>query len=63
MLGLNITVTIIRTTRSVTRSGGVDEVEATLLTGVKATIQAHLITNLPPPQQRRMDAGEMYKQE
>lgn len=63
MLGLNTTVTILRTTRAVTPSGGVDEVESTLLTGVPAAIQAHLITNLPPPQQRSTLAGEVYKQE
>ncbi len=63
MHGLNKTITISQFTRAVTDSGSATETEVTILTGVSAAWQPHLLNNLPPPAERYWPAGEQYLRE
>jgi len=64
MFGSNKRINIIETTRTFSDSGAVgDEVETIVATNIPATIQSHVLNNLPPPGDRYTGSGIYYLKE
>lgn len=58
LLGFNKTFTIRRRSRSVSDTGSVvEDAPEEIATGVPGTIQAHVLSNLPPPPERTKEGG------
>lgn len=58
LLGFNKTFTVRRRSRSVSDSGSVvEDAPVEVATGVPGTIQAHVLSNLPPPPERPKPGG------
>ena len=58
LMGMNRTFTVRRRVRSVTDSGSASEQNTTTIaTGIPGAIQAHVLSNLPPPPERTKIGG------
>ncbi len=56
--GFNKTFTIRRRLRAATDTGSYEEMDATVVaSGVPGTVQAHVLSNLPPPPERPKPGG------
>lgn len=59
----NKRLTLLRSTKAITTSGAVDEVQTVAGTNLPAMIQDHTITSLPPPPEFHRDSGIVYPRE